>query len=126
MSSSIPTHFSLDLAGIPSNFHVSVDSLPTINLDIQPLTVELKPLTVELKPVDVTLELKPVDVSLRLKEIPSVRAHLPADFHLGLRVLGFELATFNLCGEAQVITEPYRPNPCEVCGEQTSTKPEMR
>jgi hypothetical protein len=117
LSSSIPTHFSLDLAGIPSNFHVSVDSLPTITLDIQPLTVELKPL-------DVTLELKPVDVSLRLKEIPSIRAHLPADFHLGLCVLGFELAALNLCGEAQVITEPYRPNPCEACGEQTVTKAE--
>ena len=111
MSSGIPTHFSVDLAGIPSNFHVSVDSLPTITLDIHPLTVELKP-------VDVTLELKPVDVSLRLKEIPSIRAHLPVDFHLGICVLGFELASLSLCGEGQVITEPYHPNPCEVCGQE--------
>jgi hypothetical protein len=22
-----------------------------------------------------------------------------------------------LCGEAQIITEPYRPNPCETCGD---------
>lgn len=110
MSSSIPTSFNLDLAGIPSNFHVSIDSLPTINLDIQPLTVELKP-------VNVTLELKPVDLSLRLKEIPSIRAHLPADFHFGICLFGFELASFSLCGEAQVITEPFRPNPCEDCGE---------
>ncbi len=113
MSSSIPTHFSLDLAGIPSNFHVSVDSLPTITLDVQPLTVELKP-----------IELRPVDLSVRLKEFPSIRAHLPADFHLALCLLGFELASINLCGEAQAITEPYRPNPCEECGEeQPAPKP---
>jgi hypothetical protein len=50
------------------------------------------------------------------KEIPSVRAHVPANFRLGLSVFGVELAALHLCGEAQVITEPYVPNPCERCG----------
>jgi hypothetical protein len=102
LSSSVPTHFSLDLAGIPSNFHVSIDYLPKVTLDILPLT----------------LELKPVDVSFRLKEFPSIRAHVPADFNLAFCILGRELASISLCGEAQVITEPYRPNPCEECGEE--------
>jgi hypothetical protein len=39
--------------------------------------------------------------------------HLPADFKVGVAVLGLELLTVRLCGEAQVITEPYERN--EVC-----------
>jgi hypothetical protein len=62
------------------------------------------------------VEIKPVDLSLRLKEIPSVRVHLPADFRVGLSLLGMELLTVRLCGQAMAITEPYTPNPCEVCG----------
>ncbi len=54
---------------------------------------------------------------MRVKEIPSVRTHVPALFSLGISVLGFELVCARLCGEAQVITEPYEPNPCEHCGE---------
>lgn len=108
--SGIPSPFTIDLNGIPSNLHVSLDHLPTITLDI-------KPLTLEIKPVSISLDVKPVDVSLRLKEIPSIRAHVPADFSLALSVAGFELACLSLCGEAQVITEPYQPNPCEICGQ---------
>lgn len=110
--SGIPNPWNLNLNNIPSNFHVSLDSLPTINLDIQPLTLEIKP-------VSVSLDVKPVDVSLRLKEIPSIRAHVPADFTLALSVAGFELACLSLCGEAQVITEPFHPNPCEICGSKS-------
>ena len=53
---------------------------------------------------------------MRLKEIPSIRTHVPAYFTLGFSILGYELACARLCGEAQVITEPYDPNPCEHCG----------
>ncbi|MCC6316993.1 MAG: hypothetical protein IT361_04805 [Gemmatimonadaceae bacterium] len=56
------------------------------------------------------------DVTVRIREIPSVRAHIPANFRLGFSVLGVELAALHLCGEAQVITEPYVPTPCERCG----------
>ena len=110
MSSSISGNINLDLSGIPTGFHVTVDYLPPITLDIKPLTLELKP-----------IELKPIDLSVRLKEFPSIRAHVPADFNVAFCVLGFELASVSLCGEAQVITEPYRPNPCEVCGEAHAT-----
>ncbi len=53
---------------------------------------------------------------MRIREIPSIRTHVPAYFTLGLSILGYELACARLCGEAQVITEPYEPNPCEHCG----------
>jgi hypothetical protein len=56
------------------------------------------------------------DVNLRIREIPNIRAHIPANFRLGFSVFGIELAALNLCGEAQVITEPFVPNPCERCG----------
>jgi hypothetical protein len=58
------------------------------------------------------------DLNLRIREIPSIRAHVPAHFRLGFSVLGVELAALELCGEAQVITEPYVANPCERCGPQ--------
>ena len=57
-----------------------------------------------------------IDKLPKIKEIPNIRAHLPADFTVGLSLLGFELLAVRLCGEAQVITEPYHPNPCEDCG----------
>jgi hypothetical protein len=58
------------------------------------------------------------DLNVRIREIPSIRAHVPANFRLGFSVLGVELAALQLCGEAQVITEPYVPNPCERCAPQ--------
>ena len=102
----IPSHYSVDLdlvspvdlTGIPNSFKVDISSLPRIQIGLDPIT------------------LNPVDVSVRLKEIPSVRAHIPAAFTVGFSVLGLQVASIRLCGEAQVITEPYAPNPCEHCG----------
>jgi hypothetical protein len=92
------------VAGIPDTFHIDIDKLPKIQLGVDPLTIN-----------PVTLHLDPVDLNLRLKEIPNTRAHLPADFTVGLSLLGMELMCVRLCGEAQMITEPYHPNPCEQC-----------
>jgi hypothetical protein len=88
------------VAGIPDNFHIFVEKLPKIQLGVDP----------------VTLTLNPVDVNLSLKEFPSIRGHLPADFCIGFSIFGIELMSVRLCGEAQIITEPYVANPCEVCG----------
>ena len=93
----------VDLSGIPSSYSLDVTHLPKIEIALDP--IELEPITVN-----------PLDVSVRLKEIPSIRTHVPALFTLGLSVLGYELVCARLCGEAQVITEPYEPNPCEHCG----------
>jgi len=88
------------IAGIPSTFHIDIDKIAKINIGV----------------VDpVVLHLDPVDLNLSIKEIPSIRAHLPANFSVGLSILGLELLCVRLCGEAQIITEPYVPNPCERC-----------
>jgi hypothetical protein len=86
------------LSGLPNHYTITIDRLPKIELTVDPL------------------EIKPIDLSMRLKEVPSVRVHLPADFRVGLSLLGIELLTVRLCGQAMAITEPYTPNPCEVCG----------
>jgi len=102
----IPSNYSVDLdvvssvelGGIPTGYRFDIGSLPKIEIKVDPITIN------------------PVEVSVRLKEIPSVRAHIPAAFTLGFSVLGWQLASIRLCGEAQVINEPYVPNPCEHCG----------
>jgi hypothetical protein len=99
------------VAGIPSTFTIDIGKLPQIDLKLEPIT--LNPVT--LNPV--TLDLKPVDLNLSIKSIPNIRAHIPANFSVGLSLLGMELMCIRLCGEAQMITEPYVPNPCEVCSE---------
>jgi hypothetical protein len=93
--------------GIPDTFHINVDALPKIQLGIDPVT---------LNPVEATLTLKPIDVTMSIDRLPDIRAHLPADFTVGMSVLGVELMAVRLCGEAEMITEPYRPGPCEVAG----------
>ncbi len=55
------------------------------------------------------------DSVIRIKEIPDVRTHLPAHYNIGIKILGFEIASFSLCGESQVITEKYKPNTYERC-----------
>ena len=104
MSVKIPSSFDfgidlgldLDISGIPTSY--------TLSAKLDPLSMSLG-----LAPV----EIKPIDFSLRVKEIPSVRVHLPLDYRLGLSVLGLDLLCLRLCGQGQVITEPYVPNPCE-------------
>lgn len=138
------TDFDVDLSGglgvgitaLP-RIVVGVDQLPKILVGLDELGLRVKELpkvqvgVTELPPVKVGItELPEVKVGitqlpkielgidpleLRLTEFPSIRAHLPADFHVGVSFLGHELVGVRLCGEAQVITEPYVPNPCERC-----------
>ena len=93
----------LDVEISPTTFGLNLDV--THIADIPKITIGVDPITIN-----------PLEVSVRLKEIPSIRAHIPANFAIGLSVLGYDLACVRLCGEAQVITEPYEPNPCEHCG----------
>ena len=95
------------VAGIPDTFHIFLEKLPKIQLGVDP----------------VALTVSPVDLNLSIKEIPRIRGHLPADFCVGLSILGMELLSLRLCGEAQIITEPYVPNPCEICGSQITVPP---
>lgn len=118
-------------------YDVHVKSMPTVNVeadvnDLPPVDVaslpdmtiseigsigEMGPLTLAGIPNSYTVAISSLpDLNLRIREIPNIRAHIPANFRLGFSVLGVELAALNLCGEAQIITEPYAPNPCERCG----------
>jgi hypothetical protein len=94
------------VAGIPDHFTITIDKIPKIQLGVDKLQLGIDP-----------LEVKPLSISMALEKIPNIRGHLPADFSVGLSVMGLELLCVRLCGEAQVITEPYNPNPCERCGE---------
>jgi len=98
-------HLAVD---IPTSYDFDITNIPKITVGLDPIT--LNPIT--LNPITIN----PLDVSVRLKEIPSIRTHIPANFTVGLSVLGYDVACVRLCGEAQVITEPYEPNPCEHCG----------
>jgi hypothetical protein len=115
MSVKIPSHFDfgidlgLDLSGIPTNYSFGITNIPKINLGIDPIALKIDPLQIKIDP----LEIKPLDLSFRIKEIPSVRVHFPVDYKVGVALFGAELASVRLCGQAQVITEPYVPNPCE-------------
>ena len=103
---------------------VDVTTLPPVDVDVTSLPDlaiteigAVGPVTLAGIPDRYTVAISQLpDLNLRIKEIPSIRAHIPADFRLGFSVLGVELAALHLCGEAQVITEPYVPNPCERCG----------
>jgi len=96
----------VDVSGLPTTYTFDISNIPKI--EIAPDAITLEPITIE-----------PLDISVSIKEIPSIRAHIPALFTLGFSVLGYELFCARLCGEAQVITEPYHPNPCEHCGQVT-------
>jgi hypothetical protein len=92
--------------GITGNFGIT--TLPKINIGLDPIQLAIAP-----------IEIKPIDFSFRLKELPSMRVHLPVNYCVGLALFGFEVLSVRLCGEGQIITEPYVPNPCE-CGYQNT------
>jgi hypothetical protein len=65
----------LDVDISPTTFGLNLDV--THIADIPKITIGVDPITIN-----------PLDVSVRLKEIPSIRAHIPANFAIGLSVLG--------------------------------------
>lgn len=97
------------LSGLPDNYTIKVPEFAKIEFGVDPLESKIK-----FEPIQ--LNIGPIQSSLAITEIPSVRTHLPVNYCVGFSVFGVELAAVRLCGEGLVITEPYRPNPCEVCG----------
>ena len=94
----IPTSYRID---IPTDFSVAIKEIAPI-------------------------EIKPIDFSLRIKEIPAIRGHLPLNYKVGFNFLGREVACIHLCGQGQVITEPYGPYPCEPRASKREPVPEPR
>ncbi len=117
-SVSVAQPFRTRLEGIPSAYDFGITELPTIHVAVDDFPAIH--LSVDNIP-RIQFAVEPVEI--RLTEIPSVRTHLPADFAIGFSLWGMEVGAIRLCGEAQIITEPYRPNPCEVCGPRLSTQP---
>jgi hypothetical protein len=112
--SSHPVHTTIDgpiHAAIDGPIHTVIDGPITASVAITAIPV--LHFAIDSLPV---IQLGDVNLNMRIKEFPSIRGHLPANFCVGLSVLGMELMNVRLCGEAQIITEPYVPNPCEVCG----------
>jgi hypothetical protein len=108
MGISIPQPFQSKLVS-----PVAVELLSTsinIGVNLQPITA-----TINLSPIHVSIDNLP-PIEIRLTELPSIRAHLPVDMGVCMSLFGVDLMAVRLCGEAQMITEPYRPNPCERCG----------
>ena len=103
LSGSLGTVGPVTVSGIPSSFDItaSIDKIPTIAIDIDSLP---------------KIQLSPVSLDVSIKSLPSIRVHLPANYRAGLSLFGFELFSIRFCGEGQIITEPYVPNPCERCG----------
>ncbi|WP_055522408.1 hypothetical protein [Streptomyces graminilatus] len=102
----------ITIDGVPHDFNISVDRLPKLAVGIDPLSVgvtELPKISVGLDPI----ALEPVDVRLSITRVPDVRAHFPTDFTVRVSLLGLQLFAVRLTGEAQMITEPFRPNPAE-------------
>jgi hypothetical protein len=95
------------VAGIPSTFDINIDKLPDIHIDVD----KLPKIQLGVDPITIN----PLDLNLSIKQIPNIRGHLPADFCVTLALAGFDLLSIRLCGEAQIITEPFVPNPCETC-----------
>jgi hypothetical protein len=106
--------------GIPDSFDVDVDLAGALALSGTLDVTRLPKIQVTADPITIN----PLDVSVRLKELPSIRGHIPANFTVALSLLGVPLVRVQLCGEAQVITEPYVPNPCERCGPEPGGEPQ--
>jgi hypothetical protein len=108
-----PLDLGIGLSGsLSGNFGIALSKID-IGLDPIKLNIGLDPIQLAIAPI----EIKPIDFSFRLKELPSMRVHLPLNYCVGLALFGFEVLSVRLCGEGQIITEPYVPNPCE-CGYQ--------
>ena len=102
----------LDISGIPTGYSIAIKELPKINIGLDKINIGLDKINIGLDPI----EIKPIDLSIRIKEIPSVRVSLPADFKVCIGLFGVEMASVRLCGQGQIITEPYVANPCECRG----------
>jgi hypothetical protein len=111
---------------IPQPFHSVVDGPVSVSVSPVTATVSVNPTTfsinvTHLPDVNLNLDIKHLPhitldpVELRITEFPSIRGHLPVDMCVGVSLLGIDLAAVRLCGEAQIITEPYKPGPCERC-----------
>lgn len=90
--------------------------LKEIPPSIPKLTVDSNVAVTQLPPISTNIAVKELpEIKVALTSIPDTRVHLPANFNVGLSVLGVCLVNLSLCGEAQIITEKYVPRRMEIC-----------
>ncbi|MGH8428483.1 MAG: hypothetical protein ACRES7_10980 [Gammaproteobacteria bacterium] len=111
LAGSIGSMGPVTIDGIPDTYHIDVDNLPKIQLGVDAVHINVD----SLPKIQLGVDPMTVNMNIAVTEIPNTRVHFPADFSVGLSLFGMELLCVRLCGEAQMINEPYRPNPCEVC-----------
>lgn len=109
---------SVGISGVPDTFHLDVQHVPKLSIGIEKLSIGVDPLALSLSVRElpkIQVGVDKLNIGLALVEFPSVRAHLPANFKLAFRLFNIDVACVEMCGEAQVITEPYVPHPAERC-----------
>lgn len=96
---------------ITGNSNISVKELPPIES-----TVTTTSTVTTASSIAIT-EIPPITTNLNIAvtQIPEQRVQYPAHYQLGFSLLGMEVWSFSLCGEAQVINEKYVPRRTEVC-----------
>ena len=95
------------------DINVRVKEIPK---EIPKLTVDSNIAVTKLPPIDTNISVKEIpEIKFALTSLPDTRVHLPANFNLGLSVLGICLVNLSLCGEAQIISEKYVPRRMELC-----------
>ena len=103
---------------IPNEYWVHVDSGGgTVHVDADLDNIKITGLPkIELADINVNARIKELPrIEIAIKEIPDTRVHVPANYNLGISVLGVCLMNLSLCGEAQIITEKYVPRRMELC-----------
>jgi hypothetical protein len=106
------------IGGIPSSYDIHIKEFPK---EVPKIVIGVDPLDSKVHFDPISLKIDPIETSVSIKEIPSTRTHLPANYSVALSIFGIEIAAIRLCGEGQIITEKYQPNPCEICGAPTRT-----
>ena len=98
-----------------ADFNIRVKEVPTLTLNSNVAVTQLPEINsnVSIKELPEIRTSSKLDVAIT--EIPETRVHLPANYSIGLSVLGVCLVNLSLCGEAQVITEKYVPRRMEIC-----------
>lgn len=103
------TPLAVTVGGSSTPLGINITNIPKIQIGLDKVQVGLD---------KIQIGLDPLTLNLAIKEIPSVRAHFPANFSIGFTALGVKLFSIDLCGKGQLITEPYVPNFAERCGQR--------
>ncbi len=96
-------------AGESFKVDAGLDKIQVGNLEGKPFGVDAGLDDIRVK------ELPTIELRIALTEFPKVRAHVPQHYDLGISLFGFEVLSFSLCGESQIITEEYVPRRPEKC-----------